>query len=183
MITTSFQVKTKSSRKWDCWVVELESKLKIIVGAQGIPLSYVIRENDAPDQKERNTWEEKSVLAVSITGRIYKQDNLMLHNIILRNIADTSDAFTYVKPYIKKDDGRTDIKVLRSRHENVAMKEQCVSEANRTIETIQYRNERSMTLEKFVNKIVKAIDELEKRGRGMHNAEIVEIIWQRVSNT
>ena len=49
-------------------------------------------------------------MTVTITGRLYKQDNLTVHNIILRNIADASDAFTYVKPYIKKEDGRTDIK-------------------------------------------------------------------------
>ena len=74
----------------------------MIVGAQGIPLSYIIRENDAPDQTERDTWEEKAVLAVPLTRRLYKQDNLTVHNIILRNIADASDTFTYVKPYIKK---------------------------------------------------------------------------------
>ena len=39
-----------------------------------------------------------------------------------------------------------------------------------------------MTFENFVKKLVKAVDELEKRSRGMHNADIVEIIWQRVSN-
>ena len=63
-----------------------------------------------------------------------------MHNIILRKISDESDAFNYVKPYIKKDDVRTDINKLRSRYENVAMKEQYVCEANCTIETIQYRN-------------------------------------------
>ena len=108
-----------------------------------------IRENNAPDQIERNTWEEKAVLEVPLTKRLYKQDNLTLHNIILRNIADASDAFTYVKPYIKKEDGRTDRKALRTRYENVAMQEQYVSEAKRTIETIQYRNERAMTFETF----------------------------------
>ena len=65
---------------------------------------------------------------------------------------------------------------------NVAMQDKYVSYSTRTIETIQYRNERAMTFEKFVRKIVKAVDELEKRGRGMHNAEIIEIIWKRVSN-
>ena len=84
-------------------------------------MSYAIRENDAPDQTERDTWEEKEVLSFPLTRRLYKQDNLTMHNIILRNITDTSDAFTYVKPYIKKDDGRSDIKALRSRYENVAM--------------------------------------------------------------
>ena len=90
-------------------MVELASNLKMIVGEQGIPLSYVMRENDAPDQTERDNWEEKSVLAVPLSGRLYKQYNLMVHNIILRNISDESDAFTYVKSYIKKDDGRADI--------------------------------------------------------------------------
>ena len=145
-------------------------------------MSYVIREINAPDQTERNTWEEKSVLAVPLTGRLYKQDNLTVNNIILRNIADASDAFTYVKPYIKKDDGRTDIKALRSKYENVAMQEQYVIEAKHTIDTIKYRNERATTFEKFVRKIVKAVGGLEKRGRGMHNADIVEIICRRVNN-
>ena len=110
MIKTSFQVQLEASGKWDCWVVELESNLKMIVGSQGIPLYYVISENDAPNQTERDIWEEKEVLAVSITGILYKQDNLTVHNIILRNISDKSDAFPYVKPYTKKDDGRTDMK-------------------------------------------------------------------------
>ena len=88
-----------------------------------------------------------------------------------------------MNPYIKKDNGRTDIKVLRSRYKNVAMQEQYVSKSKRTIETIQYRNGRAMKFKKFVRNIVKAVDELEKRGRGMHNAGIVEIIWQRVSNS
>ena len=99
-------------------------------------------------------------MAVPLTGRLYKQDNPTVHNIILRNISDASDAFTYVKPYIKKDDGRNDIKALRSRYESVDMQEQYVSEAKRTIETIQYRNERAMTFGKFVSNLVKAVDEL-----------------------
>ena len=101
-------------------------------------------------------------MSVPLNRRLYKQDNLTVHNIILCNIADASYKFTYVKPYIKKEDGRTDIKVLCSRHENVSMQEQYVSEAKRTIDTVQNRNERAMTFENFVRKLVKAVDELEK---------------------
>ena len=39
-----------------------------------------------------------------------------------------------------------------------------------------------MTFEKFVINLIKDVDSLENRGRGMHNADIFEIIWQRVSN-
>ena len=92
------------------------------------------------------------------------------------------DEITYVEPYIKKDGGRNDIKASRSRYENVVMQEQYVSKVKRKIETIEYRNERAMIFETFKSKLIKAVDELDKRGRGMHNADIVEIIWQRVSN-
>ena len=39
-----------------------------------------------------------------------------------------------------------------------------------------------MTSEKFVSKLVKAVDEIEKRGRGMHKADIFDILLQRLSN-
>ena len=146
-------------------------------------MSYIIKDNNTPNQTEPDIWEENELLAVPLDGRLYKQDNLTVHNIILRNTNDTSYAFTYVKPYIKKYDVRTDIKLLHSRYENVVMQEQYVSESKCTTDTIQYRNERAMTFEKLFRKLLKAVEKLEKIGRGMHNADIVEIIWQGVSNS
>ena len=67
-------------------------------------------------------------------------------------------------------------------NENVEAQEQYISEAKRTIETIQYKNKRAMTIKTFVRNVFKAVGEPEKRGRGMHNADIVEIIWKRVRN-
>ena len=72
-----------------------------------------------------------------------------MHNIILCNISDASDAFTYVKPYTKKDDVRNEIKALCSRYENVAMQEKYVREAKSKIETIQYRNKRAIKFDFF----------------------------------
>ena len=65
-----------------------------------------------------------------------------------------------MNPYIKKDDGRADIKALRSRYKKIAIQEQYFSEAKHTIETLQYRNERALTFENFVSKLVQAVDEL-----------------------
>ena len=46
LITAAFQVKQETANQRDCWVVELESNLKTIIGAKGITISYVIREDD-----------------------------------------------------------------------------------------------------------------------------------------
>ena len=74
--------------------------------------------------------------------------------------ARVKDAFTYVKPYIKKVDVRTDIKALHSRYENVTMKEKYVSKTKCKIATIQYRNEISMNFENFVSKLVNTTDDI-----------------------
>ena len=84
-----------------------------------------------------------------------------MHNIILRNIADGWDAFTYVKPYLNKYDGRLDIQDLRGRYESATMHEQYINEAKRTLETLTYRNERALKFKNFVAKFVKAVDELD----------------------
>ena len=74
----------------------------MIIGAKWIALSDVIREYDDPNLADQETWEYKSMLAAPHKGNAYLQYKLTVHNIILRNIADGSDAFTYVKPYINK---------------------------------------------------------------------------------
>jgi hypothetical protein len=182
LVTTVFQVKLETATQWDRWIIELESNLKMIIGANGIALSYVIRQDDTPDLSEQDTWDMKAMLGAPHTGTKFNQDKLTVHNIILRNVAEGSDAFTYMKPHIRKDNGRADIKALRERYENASMQEQYINEAKKTIASITYRNERAMKFEKFVAQFVKAIDELEKRGRGLHNPDIVDLIWQKVKN-
>ena len=81
-------------------------------------------------------WESMATLAVHHDGSSYDQDKLTFHNIIIQNIANGSDAYTYVKPHIKKDNGRRDIKALRGRYENSAMHEQYVNKAKRNLETV-----------------------------------------------
>ena len=121
LITTSLQVQLEPSNQWDRWAIELESNLKMIMVTKGIALSFVIREDDDPNLADQETWEYKAMLAVPHEGNVYLQDKLTLNNIIHQNIADGSDAFTYVKPYIKKDDGRLDTQAPRGRYEYAAM--------------------------------------------------------------
>ena len=86
------------------------------------------------------------MLAAPHKGNAYLQDKLTVHNILLRNIVDGSDAFAYVKPYLKKEDVRLDIRDLRWRYENAAMQEQYINEAKQTLETLTYRNEWGLKL-------------------------------------
>ena len=62
------------------------------------------------------------------------------------------------------------------------MHEQYINKAKRTLETLTYRNEQALKFEKFVSKCVKAVDDLEKINRGLHNADVADMIWKKVIN-
>ena len=121
LITTELQVQLETSTQWDSWAIELERNLKMIKRAKGIALSYVIREDDDPNLADQETREYKAMLAAPQEGNSYLQDKLRVHNITLNNITDGSDAFTYIKPYLKKYNVILDIQALRGRYENAAM--------------------------------------------------------------
>ena len=57
-----------------------------------------------------------ATLAAHHDGSAYDQDKLTVHNIIIQNVADGSDAYTFVKPHIKIGDGRKYIKELQGRY-------------------------------------------------------------------
>ena len=84
----------------------------MIIGVKGITLSYVIRKNDTLDPTFFQPWESMETLAEHHDGNTYDQYKITVHNIIIRNIADGYNAYTYVKPHIKRDNRRRDIKAL-----------------------------------------------------------------------
>ena len=68
------------------------------------------------------------------------QEKLTVHKIVLRNIADGSSSFTYVKSHIRMDDGRVDVKAIHNRYKNASMQEQYISDTKHILFTISYRN-------------------------------------------
>ena len=130
LITNDFVVKLKNSAQWERWKVELNATLSSIIGAKGVPLSYVIRHDDDADDDPTLSWDEKFEYAVLLQGPEYTIDKRTVHQIIIRNVAEDSDAYTYIKPKVNREDGRADIKALENRYENPATKQERINAAN-----------------------------------------------------
>ena len=122
-------------------MIELQSTFKMIIGTKGIALDYVIRQNDTPDLSNQANWKERARLEAPHAGNTYSLDTLSVNGVILRNIAENSDAYTYVKTNIRLYDGRVDIKALKARYENPAMQDIHINEAKKTLANISYCNE------------------------------------------
>ena len=152
LVTNDFVTKLKNSAQWERWKVELKSTLSSIIGAKGVPLTYVIREDDAPKQDSSLTWDEKFELSVTLVGPEFNIDRKTVHLIILRNVAEDSDAYTYIKPKIRQEDGRVDMEALMKRYENKATQQERINEANNILDNLVYKHERAMSFELFTSK-------------------------------
>ena len=121
--------------------------------------------------------------AVALEGEEFKIDTRTVHQIILRNVHEDLDAYTYIKPLLRSWDGRKDMLALRQRYQNDATKQTIINAAKSTLSNLRYKNERSFSFEKFSTKLQKAYDELEACGRKVDNGDIVDELWSRIQST
>ena len=107
----------------------------------------------------------------------------MINQVILKNINEDSDAYTCVKPFIRKRDGRKDLEALRLRYSSEASKQSKINKAKAELGTLRYKSERSFSFEKFSAKLQKAYDDLEASGRQVNNGDTVDALWSRIDAT
>ena len=114
----SFSIQLESRHQWKRWSRELHDTLSSIIGVTGVPISYVTRSNATPTLIGFATWEEKVIAASLIVGKDFKQDAKTVHNLIMKNLSENSEAYTYIENSIDEQDGRVDIIALRTRYSN-----------------------------------------------------------------
>lgn len=179
----SFNNKLKSQAQYEKFNEELESTLAMIIGSQGVTLNYVIRENEASVFDDDLPYHEAVIEAVKIGGPKFVIDTKTVHQIILQNVHEDSDAYTYINPLLRSRDGRKDMLALCDRYSSEATKQAIINQAKATLEMMKYRNERSFSFEKFSAKLQKAYDKLEEHGREVHNGDIVDALWTKLQDS
>ena len=182
-LDSSFITKLKSALQWEKWAEELNTNLCQIIGVRGVPLTYVIREEDVPTFDASQPYDEAVINAMTLTGQEFQQDARTVHKIIMKNVHEDSDAYTYIKTLIRHRNGRKDIKALRERYSSDATKQAIINKAKNDLQNLIYKNERSFSFEKFSSKLQKAYDELEDNGRAVNNMDIVDGLWKQIQAT
>ena len=92
----SFTTKLKSQAQWEKFSEELESTLSLIIGASGVPLSYVICEQEEPDFDFDMSYDEAVIQAVALEGDEFRLDARTVHQLIISNVVEDSDAYMYI---------------------------------------------------------------------------------------
>ena len=76
--------KFKDERKWPEWEKAFINYLSVIPGVSGIPLSYVVREQDEPTPgMDYSTFNEQMMHRAPLTSQYYIADARQVHNLLV----------------------------------------------------------------------------------------------------
>jgi len=101
-LDSSFTHKLRGQSQFKKFMEELSSHLSMIVGVRGVSLTYVIREDVQPHFDPLIPYDEAIIQGVTMEGPAFKIDARTVHQIILRNVHEDSDAYVYLKPLLRR---------------------------------------------------------------------------------
>ena len=106
----------------------------------------------------------------------------MVHQIILNNIAEDFNAYTYIKPHIKEKDVRNEFIAPRECFENYGMLQERVLKENITPRNVVYCDERQMTFERFSTNFQTDFDTFADDGQDKYRSEsdIIDELWPQI---
>jgi hypothetical protein len=177
--------KLKRQKEWLVWSRSLNNYLSTILGHDGVPLSYVIRENDEPDYEEEEEddfdFEQLSIKCAPLVGVVYKTDARKVHQLI-HGFVQGETAETWIKPKEKRQDGRLDYKALQAHYGGEGNKSVRIKEAEILRNSLHYKNERAMSFEKFLTNMQAMFTGFEDNDEILTDSQKIRLLFQKVQS-
>ncbi len=183
--TASDPGKLKRQKDWLVWSRSLTNYLSTILGQDGVPLSYIIRENDEPDydneDKADYDFEQLSIKCAPLVGVFYKTDARKVHQLI-HGFVQGETAETWIKPKEKRQNGRLDFKALQAQYSGEGNKSVRIKEAEVLRNSLHYKNERAMSFEKFLTNMQAMFTGFEDNDELLTDAQKIRLLFQKVQS-
>ena len=146
--------KLKDERKWPEWYPALVNYLSAIPGVYGVPLSYVVRENQAPDHTRDfdGDFTEEIISCAPLNGPKFRADARKVHQL-LKNFLMAESADQWIHPLAPRGNGQDDVLELRHHYEGEGNQSRRIASADKYHETVHYKNERAMPWETFLDRM------------------------------
>ena len=169
-----------SENKWVAWEPKFVNYLSTLIGMNGIPLSYVIRENDAPSRTATHAnFTEECIACAPLTGVGYESDRSAVHQALL-SFTTGQPSENWIKSLDQFKDGRRSMKKLRDHFSGEGNATRRVADADRDKETLHYKNERSLPFETFLTKCEKMYNIYETHGEKMAEEAKIRFLFRKI---
>ena len=174
--------KLDSENKWKQWEERFSNYLSVQLGTNGIPLSYIIRNNDDPDPDTPDSnFILQCIKCAPLRGEFYIADRQIVFHMIVN--ATTGCASVYwIKSTLKYSDGRKSWKKLIDHFAGEGSASKALAEAEHLFETLHYKNERAMSFEMFLTKCQKMFNIYKKQGEPLSDEARVRFLFKHVQH-
>ena len=151
--------------KWLDWFPTLVNFLKNLPGRNGVPLVYVIRDNDDANIVPGVEMLDDYINRAPLEGEAFTIDASEVHTYIVNLTAGNETAESKLLSITDQSNGRLDIKALRDHYEGVGINAIAIRDADNVIENLQYTGERKPTMwwDEFERKLTMSFNIYDKK--------------------
>ncbi len=177
--------KCKGSKGWLVWSRALKNYLSTILGQDGVPLSYIIREEAAPDYELENEidcdYEQLTVDCAPLTGTIFSADAKTVHQLIHGFIqGETAEVWT--RSTANRKNGRLDFQALQAHYEGEGNKQIRLDEAEQLRRSLMYKNERVLSFDKFLTSMQRMFQGFYDAGEEHLEPQKIRVLFEKTQS-
>ena len=127
---------------WEDWSQSFEQYLSLLPGETGLPLSYVIWQEESPTMDPEANDNENFISMARLSGNTFESDSQRVHVSLIPFLAKHNEALSIVKGIgVDNRCGRKDWLALAQHYKGSGMFLNEVVEAERTIKDLYYNGE------------------------------------------
>lgn len=171
--------------KWEDWAPAFLNFLRSIPGRDGVPLKYVCRDNDLPDQQLHADFLDDYVSRAPHAGQAFATDAAEVHTYIVNFIAGNQTAESKIQAHAQQANGRLDFIALKEHYEGVGINAIDVVYAEKILDTLFYLGEKRphMWWEEFERQLTSAFTTIDrKEQRQVHSTDMkLRILTKKVN--
>lgn len=174
--------KLEDEKKWHDWDIAMNNHLSTILGTNGVPLSYVIRKKELPEQGvEYASHMERMIACAPLAGVHYNADRLRVHQII-KGCVHATPAWEWITHLDRYADGRRDYVALRAHYEGKGTMNRRLADAESMLQKLHYKSERVFSFEKYLTRLQLIFQIYEENGEAYTEAAKVRLLLNRIQH-
>ena len=175
--------KFKDERKWPECEKSFVNYLSVIPGVNGVPLSYIVRQNEFPAEDEMySSFNERMIHRAPLDGQYYLADSRRVHQL-LHGFLQGENTESWIRGFAKYQDGRRDMIALRRHYAGEGNSTRRIADAKKIQTTLHYKSERALPFNKFLDSLQRMFTIFEEENEPLTERAKVDELLTKVQNS
>ena len=176
--------KFKDEKKWPDWEPAFVNFLSTIPGVRGVLLSYVVRENEAPDHETDfgNDFTPRSIACAPLNDSSFRADARKVHQLLM-NFLVAESAEQWIRDLTPRVNGRRDMEAFRNHYGGEGNASRRIATAEKLRESLHYKSEHSLPFSTFLDRMQKMFNIFKEEDKQLTENAKVRELFKRVQHT